>query len=108
MRRRWPGWAFEQEQRHWQVGSFWRAPWRFAEQFHVYGFEWGRDQLRWYVDGQLARTVQNTHWHQPSTSLSTTKRCPDWFGMPEDVDLPSKFSIEYVRGWKHQDSGALR
>jgi hypothetical protein len=65
MRRRWPGWAFEQEQRYWQVGSFWRAPWRFAEQFHVHGFEWGRDQLRWYVDGQLARTVQNTHWHQP-------------------------------------------
>jgi beta-glucanase (GH16 family) len=26
---------------------------RSAEQFHVYGFEWGRDQLRWYVDGQL-------------------------------------------------------
>jgi hypothetical protein len=25
---------------------------------------------------------------------------PDWFGMPDDKDLPSTFSIEYVRAWK--------
>ena len=23
-----------------------------------------------------------------------------WFGMPDDADLPSTFSIEYVRAWK--------
>ena len=92
-----------QERRHWQVGSLWRAPWRFAEQFHVYGFEWGRDQLRWYVDGQFVRTVQNTHWHQPLYLIFDSETMPDWFGMPEDADLPSTFSIEYVRAWKHQD-----
>jgi hypothetical protein len=25
---------------------------------------------------------------------------PEWFGMPKDEDLPSTFSIEYVRAWK--------
>jgi hypothetical protein len=25
---------------------------------------------------------------------------PKWFGMPDDADLPSIFSIEYVRAWK--------
>jgi hypothetical protein len=25
---------------------------------------------------------------------------PNWFGMPEDEDLPSTYSIEYVRAWK--------
>ena len=25
---------------------------------------------------------------------------PKWFGMPDDNDLPSTFSIEYVRAWK--------
>jgi hypothetical protein len=24
----------------------------------------------------------------------------EWFGMPNDADLPSTFSIEYVRAWK--------
>jgi acetoin utilization deacetylase AcuC-like enzyme len=91
-----------QERRHWQVGSFWRVPWRFAEQFHVYGFEWGRDQLRWYVDGQLVRTVQNTHWHQSLYLIFDSETMPDWFGLPEDADLPSTFSVEYVRAWKHQ------
>jgi hypothetical protein len=27
---------------------------------------------------------------------------PGWFGMPGDADLPSTFSIGYVRAWKHQ------
>ena len=26
----------------------------------------------------------------------------EWFGMPDDKDLPSIFSIEYVRAWKRQ------
>ena len=27
---------------------------------------------------------------------------PTWLGMPDDKDLPSTFSVEYVRTWKHQ------
>ena len=27
---------------------------------------------------------------------------PEWFGMPKDEDLPSTFSIEYVRAWKRK------
>jgi hypothetical protein len=23
----------------------------------------------------------------------------DWFGMPADADLPSTFSVDYVRAW---------
>ncbi|MBA7699614.1 hypothetical protein ES703_108312 [subsurface metagenome] len=25
---------------------------------------------------------------------------PKWFGLPKDSDLPSTYSIEYVRAWK--------
>jgi beta-glucanase (GH16 family) len=88
-----------QEKRHWQVGSHWHAPWRFAEGFHVYGFEWGRQELRWYVDGVLVHTVQNTHWHQPLYLIFDSETMPEWFGMPDDADLPSTFSIDYVRAW---------
>jgi beta-glucanase (GH16 family) len=53
--------ATPEEKRHWQVGSHWESPWRFAEDFHVFGFEWGREELRWYIDGVLVHTTQNTH-----------------------------------------------
>jgi beta-glucanase (GH16 family) len=89
-----------QEKRHWQVGTHWTAPWRFAEGFHVYGFEWGREALRWYIDGVLVHTVQNTHWHQPLYLIFDSETMPEWFGMPKDEDLPSTFCVEYVRAWK--------
>jgi beta-glucanase (GH16 family) len=89
-----------EEKRHWQVGSYWESPKRFAENFHVFGFEWDPAELRWYVDGVLVRTVQNTHWHQPLFLIFDSETMPEWFGMPNDADLPSTFSIEYVRAWK--------
>ena len=91
-----------QEKRHWQAGSHWEAPWRFAEDFHVFGFEWGREELRWHVDGVLVRTVKNTHWHQPLFLIFDSETMPEWFGMPDDADLPSTFSVEYVRAWTAQ------
>ena len=93
-----------QEKRHWQVGSYWEAPWRFAEDFHVYGFEWKKDELRWYVDGVLVRTVANTHWHQPLYLIFDSETMPNWFGMPKDDDLPSTYSIEYVRAWTRDET----
>ncbi len=96
--------ATPEEKRHWQVGSHWEAPRRFAEEFHVFGFDWGRTGLRWYVDGVLVHTVQNAHWHHPLFLIFDSETMPEWFGMPNDADLPSTFSIEYVRAWKR--SGA--
>ena len=96
-------WQTPQEKRHWQVGGFWEAPTRFAADFHVFGFDWGRDELRWYVDGVLVHTVQNTHWHQPLFLIFDSETMPEWFGMPKDADLPSTFSIEYVRAWRGKD-----
>jgi beta-glucanase (GH16 family) len=91
------------EKRHWQVGSFWEMPWRPAEHFHVYGFEWGQHELRWYVDGVLVHTVENTHWHQPLYLIFDSETMPEWFGMPDRADLPSTFDIEYLRAWKQPE-----
>lgn len=92
-----------EEKRQWQLGSYWEPPQRFAENFHVFGFEWNPAGLRWYVDGVLVRTVQNTHWHQPLFLIFDSETMPEWFGMPNDADLPSTFSIEYVRAWKREE-----
>ena len=54
-----------QEKKHWSVGGVWIAPWRLADDYHVYGFDWGREELKFYVDGVLVRSVENPHWPQP-------------------------------------------
>lgn len=90
------------EKQHWSRGGIWTAPWDLADAYHVYGLEWDKDWIRYYVDGVLVRRVANTHWHQPLTLNFDSETMPDWFGMPRDEDLPSTFSIEYVRAWKHE------
>ena len=55
---------------------------------------------KFYVDGVLVRSVENTHWHQPLYLIFDSETMPGWFGMPDDADLPSTFSVEYVRAWK--------
>ena len=52
------------------------------------------------MDGVLVRSVENTHWHQPLYLIFDSETMPEWFGMPDDKDLPSTFSVEYVRAWK--------
>ena len=63
---------------------------------------WGKDELRFYVDGVLVRSVENTHWHQPLLLTFDSETMPEWMGMPKDEDLPSTFSVEYVRAWKKE------
>jgi beta-glucanase (GH16 family) len=92
-----------QEKRHWQVNDAWVAPWRLADDYHVYGLDWSKEEIRYYVDGVLVRTVQNTHWHQPLYLIFDSETMPEWFGMPQDADLPSTFSVDYVRAWKKRD-----
>lgn len=91
------------ENHHWSVGDKWIAPWRLADDYHVYGLDWTPDELKYFVDGVVVRTIENTHWHQPLSLIFDSETMPDWFGMPEDEDLPSTFSIEYVRAWKRPD-----
>ena len=90
------------ENEHWSVGGVWVAPWRLADDYHVYGLEWTPEEIKYYVDGVVVRTVGNTHWHQPLFLIFDSETMPDWFGMPKDKDLPSTYSIEYVRAWKKQ------
>jgi len=85
---------------HWNTGGTWQAPWRVADDFHVYGFEWSPQQLSYYVDGVLVRTLTNTNWHQPMRMVFDSETMPDWFGLPKDEDLPSTYRIDYVRAWK--------
>lgn len=85
---------------HLSVGGVWNAPFDLADQYHVYGLEWDEASIRFYFDGLLVRQGPNVHWHQPLTMNFDSETMPDWFGLPLDKDLPSTFSVDYVRTWK--------
>jgi len=94
-----------EEDRHWAKAGKWTAPYDLADEFHVYGLEWDQDAIRWYVDDEVVREVENTHWHQPLALNFDSETMPDWFGLPDEAELPSTFSIDYVRSWKRIDEG---
>jgi hypothetical protein len=92
------------EKKHFSMGEVWIAPSELADDYHTYGLQWEEDKIQWYFDGVLVRWVENTHWHQPLTLNFDSETMPNWFGLPRDSDLPSTYSIEYVRAWKN-DAG---
>ncbi len=71
-----------------------------ADGFHIYGLHWTPEWLDFYIDGRLRRRLANTSWHTPATLILDAETQVDWWGMPRDADLPSVFSIDYVRAWK--------
>ena len=84
------------ESTHWDRCFIWTAPSELADKYHVYAFEWDKDKLKWYYDGKVIREVENTHWHQPLYMNFDSET----FGVPDKKDLPSTYSIEYIRSWR--------
>jgi beta-glucanase (GH16 family) len=76
-----------------------------ADEFHVYGLDWSPDSLDFYIDGRLRRHLPNTSWHIPANMVFDAETEVDWFGMPNDSDLPSVFLIDYVHAWKKGPQG---
>lgn len=88
---------------HWSVPGRFEAPERLADNYHVYGLEWDEKEIKFYFDGMLVRRGPNTHWHQPLHLNFDSETMPEWFGLPADEDLPSTYTIKYVRAWKKRD-----
>jgi len=91
------------ENKHWSKHGVWAAPSNLAEGYHVYGLQWDKEKITWYFDGVPVRWIENTHWHQALTLNFDSETMPEWFGLPKDKDLPSTYSIEYIRAWKKRE-----
>lgn len=77
-------------------------PEELQKDYHVWGLEWTKEYIRFYIDGILFREAKNTHWHQP---LEVNFNCESnkWFGaLPDDNRLNGEFHVKYFRAWKQK------
>ena len=89
-----------------------KLPYRVADEFHVYGADWGEDYLSLYIDGKLIH-----HFTQDDVGLDWVLNNPMeiwldseiffWLGMPHKEELPVDFEIEYLRVWQKPTDNLL-
>ena len=87
-------------------------PFRVADDFHIYGADWGEDYLSLYIDGKLIH-----HFTQDDVGLDWVLNNPMeiwldseifyWLGMPHKEELPVDFEIEYLRVWQKPTDNLL-
>lgn len=85
---------------------------RTADDFHVYGAEWGVDYLKLFIDGKMIR-----HFTQDQLGTSFGLNNPMeiwldseiffWLGLPHKEELPVDFEIEYMRVWQKPSDNLL-
>ena len=79
--------------------------WDVASDFHVYGCEWDAQNLKFYADGVLIKSVTKSElgeaWvlNGPLWIWVDSETFP-WHGLPVETDLPVDFEIEYIRVWQ--------
>lgn len=87
-------------------------PYRVADEFHVYGAEWGEDYLTLFIDGeQVFHVTQDevgTDWvlNNPM-EVWLDSEIFRWLGMPDPNDLPVEFEVEYMRVWQKPTDNLL-
>lgn len=87
-------------------------PFRTADDFHVYGAEWGEDYLSIFIDGRRVH-----HFTQDDVGLDWVLNNPMeiwldseiffWLGLPHKEELPVDFEIEYLRVWQKPNDNLL-
>ena len=66
----------------------------------MWGLEWDKDYIRFYLDGVLMRESENTHWHQP-LRINLNNESNKWFkqvAIEEGID--ELYLVDYVRIWE--------
>lgn len=89
-----------EEKKHWSKSNRYEAQKPVADDYHLYALEWNEDEIKWYFDGKVIFRLENKYWHQPLHMNFDSETFPNWFGLPQPKNLPSTFSIDYVRSWR--------
>lgn len=79
---------------------------RFADDYHIYAVEWEPKAMRWYVDGNLFKTITTkdlpagTEWvfNHPFFMLLNLAVGGNWPGYPDNTTVfPQVMLVDYVR-----------
>lgn len=84
-------------------GAQQRVPFDFHADFHVYGFLWTPTDMKWFVDGKEVFARDNDYFSSALYIMFDSEIMQSWVGLPNPADLPSTFSIDYLRVWKSKD-----
>ncbi|MCM2371167.1 family 16 glycosylhydrolase [Aporhodopirellula aestuarii] len=89
-----------------------KLPYRLADDFHVFGCEWGEDYLKCFIDGELVyettQEKEGKHWVLTNPlEIWLDSEIFVWLGLPTQEELPSDFEIEYVRVWQKPQTNLL-
>lgn len=99
-----PTWAYKYSKK--------KLPFRVADDFHIYGAEWGKDYLKLFIDGKLVNQVTQdelgTDWvlNNPM-EIWLDSEIFKWLGLPHQEELPVDFEIEYLRVWQKPTTNLL-
>ncbi|WP_075591140.1 T9SS type A sorting domain-containing protein [Labilibacter marinus] len=87
---------------------------RMASDFYVFGFEWDKNYMKTYFNGELVRYVSrqeleaNDQWkYQYPHEIWLNSEVFSWYGLPSEADLatPAEYQIDYVRVWQRKVNG---
>lgn len=83
-------------------GKKYYIPFELQKDYHVWGLEWNKDTIKWYIDGMLFREAPNTYWHQ-DLHINFNSESNKWLqAFPDDNKLDRTYDIDYVRVWKRK------
>jgi len=82
------------------TGSQWIAPHNFTDDYHLFALLWTPEEIKWYVDGIERWAIKNEFHKNPLHMMFDSEIMEAWGGLPDLKDLPSTFTIDYIRTWQ--------
>jgi beta-glucanase (GH16 family) len=71
--------------------------------YHVYGFEWTEQSMKWFIDGKETFTVSDSVPSLKMYLIINTAVGGDWPGSPDSKTVfPQSMAVDYVRYYQRQ------
>jgi len=91
------------KQKNWKSAGKNASTVDLADNWHVYGLEWRKDAVIWYLDGKEMWRYTNPEGisQEPMYLLINLAVGGNWPGSPDaKTEFPADFLIDYVRVWR--------